>query len=279
MGSDSSPLPIPPDLEAVLLATGLGQPCYYFGAIDSTNAWLREPAQADLPAGALVVADYQSQGKGRLGRRWEAPPGSGLLMSLLVRPDWPVSQAVWLTMLAGLAAVAAVQEAIGPRRRAGLKWPNDVMLADAHGRWRKCGGILVETTLDHARISMAVIGIGLNVTLSAEQLPPAITPATSLLIETGQTISRWALLGDLLRHWQTSYAAAQGGLSPQPVWNQRLITLGQAVTVTYAAGETAPLRGVAETTDAWGGLIVRDAQGQRQTVNAGDVTLYDPASS
>lgn len=276
MNSIPSPLPIPSDLAAILSAVGVGQTCYYFAEIDSTNAWLRQPTQADLPAGTLVVADYQSLGKGRLGRRWEAPPGSALLTSLLVRPDWPLTQAGWLSMLAGLSAVAAVQKAIGATRQAALKWPNDIMLADARGVWRKCGGILVETTLSQDRIQAAVIGIGVNVNLSAEQLPPAATPPTSLLNETGQTFSRWALLGDLLHHWQTGYTTAQGGLSPQPAWNQRLITLGQPVTVSYADDKTAALQGMAETTDAWGALIVRDAQGQRHTISAGDVTLRHP---
>ena len=275
MAHTFSPSPWPSELETALSAQSLGRPCFYFSEIDSTNTWLRRPEQAGLPAGTLVVADYQRQGKGRLGRQWVAPPETSLLFSLLLRPGWPLHQAHWLTMLAGSAVVAAIQAAVGAGLRVALKWPNDIVIESTAESWRKCGGILLETEIEAERLQMAVMGIGLNVNVSAENLPAAspLLPATSLLAETGLITPRWPLLGAILEHLAQGIAEAEQGHSPQPAWNRQLMTLGRVVTVNQVTEQAAPLTGIAEATDAWGALIVRDAHGQRHTIMAGDVTL------
>lgn len=224
-------------------------------------------ADKGAPAGTLLLTDYQAAGKGRFDRRWEAPPTTSLLLSLLFRPGWPARQAPWLTMCAGLAVVDAVESETG--LRAGLKWPNDVMLKTDSG-WRKIGGLLLETELEDDHLQLAVLGIGLNVNIPLEQLPAP--GATSLLAAGGQTTPRLPLLAALLEHLERRYEAADQGESPQPAWDRRLITRGQQVQVS---GGRETVEGIAEGTDEWGRLLVRDDEGRVHALAAGDVTLRE----
>ncbi len=226
-------------------------------------------AQKGEPAGTLLLADYQSQGKGRRGRRWQAPAGSSLLLSLLFRPDWPIEQANWLTMIAGLAVVRAIEGETN--LTTALKWPNDIVIVRG-GQTRKVGGILLESEMSLHRLSWVVLGIGLNVNISADHLPQASTPATSLFVELDQTIHRQALLLRLLHELDRLYSAAEGGISPQPAWNDLLVNSGKPVRVT-GAGRQAPIVGMSEGTDSWGRLLVRDNEGNLVAISAGDVTL------
>lgn len=262
-------------VRAELTTAWLGRPYLYVPAIESTNdrlkSWAADPA---YPSGTVLLTDYQSAGRGRLGRRWEAPPGTSLLFSTLFRPGWPARQGAWLTMLAGPAVAEAVERVTG--LTAALKWPNDVVLpvGPAAGReWRKVCGLLLEATLDtDGRLTSAVLGIGLNVNIPAGALPAAATPATSLLAAGGDFVPRRALLIALLETLEARYEAIQAGWSPAREWGERLVTLGQRVEVT-AVGATAPLIGLAEGTDEWGQLLVRDDDGRLHAVAAGDVTL------
>jgi len=258
---------------AALTTAWLGRAYRYSPAVDSTNKQMKAWAAAGTspaPHGAVWLADYQSAGRGRLDRRWDAPPGTALLLSVLLRPaGWPAGRGAWLTMLAGLAAAEAIEDVTG--RPARLKWPNDVLLGEGE-TWRKAGGLLLDAALDaNGGLEMAILGIGLNVNIPAGALPPAATPATSLLVELGRPVARPALLAALLARLEGRYAAADAGQSPAEDWAARLVTLGRTVDVT-AAGR-APLAGTAEGVDEWGRLLVRDATGQLHTVAAGDVTL------
>lgn len=256
----------------------LGRPYHYVESIDSTNdrlkMWASDPA---YPSGTLLLTDFQSAGRGRLGRSWEAPPGSSLLFSVLLRPGLPVRRGTWLTMLAGLAVAEAVEAVAGLPAR--LKWPNDVVLPDGvagdKGRaWRKVGGLLLDTTLDPTgeRLESAILGIGLNVNIHADALPAAATPAVSLLVAGGRPVPRRPLLIALLDRLERHYDAALDGRSPAEAWAGRLVTLGQRVEVTIG-GSSAPLAGMAEATDEWGQLLVRDDDGRLHAIAAGDVSL------
>jgi BirA family biotin operon repressor/biotin-[acetyl-CoA-carboxylase] ligase len=247
----------------------LGRPCYSLIETTSTNSLLAGLAAAGAPAGALVLAEFQSAGRGRQGRRWEAPPGSSLLFSLLFRPPWPAARATWMTMLAGLASVRAIQEATG--LQVALKWPNDVM-ALADGRWHKVGGILLETTFAGDAMEYAIAGIGLNVNVEPEHLPQAAVPATSLQAATGQPVDRLSLLAAVLLRLEESYEGVAAGQSPQPAWDELLINRGRPVLVR---GEGLALEGVAGGTDEWGRLLVQDATGAVHAVAAADVTLRE----
>lgn len=250
----------------------LGRPYTYYETIPSTNDRLKELAaqgEGEPPAGTVLLADYQSAGRGRLNRRWESPPGVSLMFSLLLRPDWPAQQLLWLTMLASLAAVEAAEAQIAIPL--GIKWPNDLLLLQ-DGAWYKWGGLLLEGNVgQNGRLSQVIIGMGLNVNLSAAQLPEGITPVSSLTLVAGRPLDRRALLLDLLARLEAGYERADAGQSPQPAWRDRLITLGQPVTVSQPGKPL--LAGLAYDVDAWGQLLVQTENGQIQTIAAGDVSL------
>jgi BirA family biotin operon repressor/biotin-[acetyl-CoA-carboxylase] ligase len=252
----------------------LGKNYIYLEETGSTNEFLKERvAESHVPAGTVVATDFQSQGKGRLQRRWEAPAGTSLLLSLLFKPDWPAEQANWLTMIASVAMAEAVEgETAVP---VGIKWPNDLIIK-VEDVWHKVGGLLLEGDVGtDGRIRSVVLGIGLNVNIPPEQLPAGETPPTSLLAVLGRPVSRQALLADFLQRVEAGVATAVSGQSPQAAWQKRLITLGQPVQVTHT-GTNQAISGVAESTNAFGHLLVRDGAGRLHTVTAGDVTLRQP---
>ena len=140
-------------IAAALTTRRLGRPVLYFPRIGSTNDVAHDRAAAGAAEGLLVIADEQTAGRGRLDRRWWAPPGSSLLMSLLLRPALPPDQAGQLTMCLGLAAVEAIEAVTG--LRPALKWPNDLLLED-----RKLGGMLTELRLEGERLDIRGVGVG-----------------------------------------------------------------------------------------------------------------------
>ena len=146
-------------IAAALTTRRLGRPVLYFRRTGSTNDVAHERAAAGTAEGLLVIADEQTAGRGRLDRRWWAPPGSSLLMSLLLRPSLPPSQVGQLTMCLGLAAVEAIEAVTG--LRPALKWPNDLLL-----NGRKLGGMLSELRLDGEQVAYAVLGLGINVNVN-----------------------------------------------------------------------------------------------------------------
>ncbi len=263
-------------VQAALKTKWIGQHYRFFEAVGSTNDKLKQDVKSllaeTLPAGTVYLTDFQAQGRGRLQRRWEAPAGTSLLLSLLLRPDWPAQQSAWLTMLAALSVAEAIESQTSLQVK--LKWPNDVVL-NVDGRYHKLCGILAEGNITaEQRLDYAIVGMGINVNIPPESLPAAATPATSLFAATGKSISRLPLLVTLLQRLEHWVETAVEGQSPQPAWNQRLVTLGQIVHVNQM-GKGEPLTGVAEGTDAWGQLLVRDAAGQLHTIGAGDVTLRE----
>lgn len=252
----------------------LGQTCQVLLEVDSTNDLLKERVRQGgseaPPTGFVLLADYQRQGRGRLARRWEALPGSSLLFSMLFRPRWPVGQLNWLTMLVSLAAAETIAQHTG--LEVGIKWPNDVVVRQA-GVWHKVSGILQEGDFaPDGRLQWAIVGIGINVNIPADQLPAGSTPPTSLLAAAGKVVPRLPLLAAFLARVETLYDGVGNGRSPYAAWQERLITLGQPVQVRYTQTSLS-LYGLAEGTDEAGHLLVRDATGQLHTVAAADVTL------
>jgi BirA family transcriptional regulator, biotin operon repressor / biotin---[acetyl-CoA-carboxylase] ligase len=231
----------------------------------STNAVVAEHAVEGTPSGEVLITEHQTNGRGRLDRVWTAPARSGLTMSVLVRPhDVAISRWPWIPLLTGLAVAAAVQrEAQVP---AGLKWPNDVVVAD-----RKLAGVLVERVETVGHPPAAVIGIGLNVSLRSDELP--VPSATSLALEGTKTTDRTVLaravlrlLEGLLGDWQRSSGNPAGGL--QTAYVDACTTVGQRVEVLLPDGQS--LHGDAVGIDDSGRLLVRSGHGQ-VAVSAGDV--------
>lgn len=259
-------------VQALLTTTVFGRRLVYRAQIGSTNDLAKELAGAGVPEGTVVVADEQTAGRGRLGRRWLAPAGSALLCSILFRPTLPLRSAPQLTMIASLAAADAVASVAG--LDVALKWPNDLVVtsggSSAAPDWRKLAGLLTETGVMGERLDFAVVGLGVNVNLPAEMLPEIAPGATSLLAETGRWVDREALLAALLAHIEGRYADLQSGRSPHAEWAARLATLGRRVRATTAGGS---VEGVAEAVDADGALLLRATDGTLHRLVAGDVTL------
>ncbi len=247
----------------------IGQEYRYVKVTGSTNDDLRAlSTQEQLPDGTVLLTSHQTAGKGRLGRRWEAAPDTSLLFSVLLRPEWAADRAGWVTMLTATAVTKAIA-AITSLQTA-IKWPNDIMIFH-DGLWRKTGGLLLEGSMENGRLQQAIIGIGLNVNMSAAQLPDAITPPTSLSLAQGEEISRMELLNNILTTLEQMYLSAQSEQSPRPAWEKQLITIEQTVTATTRSGQIYV--GMAESCDEYGRLLIRDDAGTLHPIAAADVTL------
>ena len=229
----------------------------------STNALVSERARAGAPEGLVVVAEHQTAGRGRLDRTWETPARSALTFSLLLRPTAAPSAWPWLPLLAGYAVDKALKAA---GFEASVKWPNDVLLGD-----RKVAGILVER-IETPSGPAAVVGVGLNVGMTAEELP--VPEATSLaVVDAAGVPDRTALLLDVLASLWESYAAWQeggdlGAMRLAESYAAACATIGSRVRVQLPSGEA--LTGTATAIDASGRLLV-DHDGSTTPVSAGDV--------
>jgi BirA family biotin operon repressor/biotin-[acetyl-CoA-carboxylase] ligase len=264
---------------ALLGADGLVTELRVVEETGSTNEDVRAAAVAGAPEGTVVVAEHQTAGRGRLDRRWVAPPRSGLTFSLLLRPTTvPARRWPWLPLLAGRAVVDGLTATTGLTVR--LKWPNDVLVDE-----RKLGGILVER-VETPTGAAAVVGIGLNVTMTADELPTARAATgtetapmpTSLLLAGARTTDRASLLAVLLRALEARYQAWRavggdpdagpgGGLRAD--YRAVCATLGRDVRVQLAPDQW--ISGRARDVDADGRLVVRTSAGDR-ALGAGDVT-------
>jgi BirA family biotin operon repressor/biotin-[acetyl-CoA-carboxylase] ligase len=231
-------------------------------ATGSTNADLAARARSGAAAPQALLTGNQTAGRGRLDRRWVAPPDSGIACSVLLRPARPVERWTWLPLLTGVAVVAAVRAATGVD--AVLKWPNDVLTrADE----RKLCGVLVER-VETPDGPACVVGMGLNVALTADQLP--VPTATSLALAGATALDRTDLALALLRAVERAVRAwetAADDTALAAAYAERCVTLGRPVRVQLATGDVT---GTAEAVDAGGRLVVATATGPR-TFSAGDV--------
>jgi BirA family biotin operon repressor/biotin-[acetyl-CoA-carboxylase] ligase len=274
---DRPPLPARALQRALTVPDGLWRRIDLRTETGSTNADAVAAARAGEPEGLVVIAEQQTDGRGRRDRQWVSPARAGLTLSVLLRPGasdpargWaavPGRAYGWLPLLAGVALLDTVQRMA--EVEAVLKWPND-LLVGADGAQAKCAGILAEAAGD-----AVVLGIGLNVTTRADELPPTTGPtATSLRLAGATRTDRDPLLRALLRgtaQWYTAWRDADGdavasGLAA--AYRQGCATVGQQVRVLLPNG--AELIGEATTVDDDGQLVVRTADGERR-VSAGDV--------
>jgi BirA family biotin operon repressor/biotin-[acetyl-CoA-carboxylase] ligase len=265
-----------PSLQTALTTRTFGRELTYLPRTGSTNDVAKELAAQGMQEGAVVVADEQTAGRGRLERRWLAPPGTCLLCSILFRPDLPLARTQYLTMLCALAAADAIKETAG--LDVWLKWPNDLVVKSPISnlqppKWKKLAGILTETGLTGKQLDYAIVGIGVNVNVEQKTLPTLDPNATSILAETGQTENRPTLLASLLARVERRYENLLTGESPHQEWSSRLATLGRRVRAT-TSGEA--LVGVAESVDKGGALLLRTPDGKLHHLTAGDVSLHQP---
>ncbi|HYU38676.1 MAG TPA: biotin--[acetyl-CoA-carboxylase] ligase [Acidimicrobiia bacterium] len=224
----------------------------WFDSLDSTNRYLLDEARRGAPEGLVAVADYQTAGRGRRARGWVAPPGSSLLVSVLMRPSLAPERAQLVAMASGVAMADAIERIAG--FAPALKWPNDLVVDD-----RKLAGILAES--DGGAV---VVGIGVNVNWN-EFPSDLVETATACNLEASHAVDRRELLTAFLHELGDRYA----GLEHVPgEYQRRLATLDRRVRVERAAGDVV---GRAVGVGDSGELLVDDEAGGVIAVHVGDV--------
>jgi BirA family biotin operon repressor/biotin-[acetyl-CoA-carboxylase] ligase len=254
----------PFDIEAFapnLTTRVFGRTLIFYDTVASTMDVARAQALGGAEEGTLALADEQTAGRGRMGRSWFAPPASNLLLTIVLRPPAHIVRRI--AMIAPLAVCHAVEDIAG--LRPDIKWPNDVQIAG-----KKLAGILIEQDTNHPARPFVLAGVGINVNFDPREHDEIRDTATSLCVELGREVEREPLLASFLVQFERLYDAAKRGESPYDAWRARLVTIGQPVTVTSPGNS---IEGVAEDVDAEGALVVRTDDGQRVTIEAGDVTL------
>lgn len=253
------------ELEQGLKTKTMGQTIYFYEETDTTNNRARELALESAPEGTLVVAEKQTAGRGRRGKVWESPLGTGIWMSLVLRPQIMPAEASVLTLLCGLATAEAIEAETG--LSAGIKWPNDILI-----NGKKAVGILTEMDCEMSEVHFVIPGIGINVNTAS--FPPEIAEiATSLYLECGKTVSRRRLVHKVLErleeHYETFLRTGSFAAMLED-YRKHCITLGKEVHVLGRE----PFFAEALDITPEGELLVRRADnGKEEVVFSGEVSI------
>lgn len=250
----------------------IGRSIQVFQETSSTNDVVERLARDGVEEGAVVLAESQTRGRGRMGRRWESPSGCGLWFSVLLRPRIPLGASTQLTVMAAVAAARAIGQASGLEPE--IKWPNDL-----HLRGRKCGGILLELGAESDQIHHVILGMGIDVNLSASEIPSQLRSiATSLSLESGRRIDRPALAARLLEELDLAYHDVLEGRfgTIADEWERRCTTLGRWVSIRVGPRE---IHGLAEALDEQGALLLRTEHGRLERIIGGEVSLLPAGPS
>ena len=240
-----------------------GKTVHFVRETDSTNLWIKRLAKEGAPEGTLALAEFQSAGRGRLGRSWEVPEGTSVMMSILLRPKFEPQYAPMLTLVMGMAVAKAVKK-LG--FDASIKWPNDVVVSH-----KKICGILTEMGVRDGKIDYAVIGVGINVNI--REFPEEMADkATSLYLESGREFDRSQIPGLVMEAFEEYYEkfAATCDLSGlKEEYESILANYNQPVRVLAKE----PYEGVARGITDGGELLVEKTDGTIIAVSAGEVSV------
>ena len=255
-------------LRAKLQTKILGYPIHYFLTIDSTNIYATKLAREGAAQGAIVIADAQSGGKGRLGRSWVSPPGVNLYLSAILRPAVLASVAPQVNLLAAVAVADTISEVC--QLTPAIKWPNDVLVAG-----KKVCGILAEMQTEAGELRAVILGIGVNINAPLSAFPEELhDKASSLLLVSGRTIERSAFTASLLTHLEKYYVLwlEQGFVALRSAWESYASSmLGKRIAVAAPEGTVT---GTALGLDDDGALLVRSETDEKtHRLLAGDVSV------
>ena len=240
-----------------------GKTVHFARKTDSTNLWIKRLAKEGAPEGTLALAEFQSAGRGRLGRSWEVPEGTSVMMSILLRPKFEPQYAPTLTLVMGMAVAKAVKK-LG--FDVSIKWPNDVVVSH-----KKICGILTEMGVRDGKIDYAVIGVGINVNI--REFPEEMADkATSLYLESGREFDRSQLPGLVMEAFEEYYekfAATCDLRGLKEEYESILANYNQPVRVLAKE----PYEGVARGITDGGELLVEKTDGTIVAVSAGEVSV------
>jgi BirA family transcriptional regulator, biotin operon repressor / biotin---[acetyl-CoA-carboxylase] ligase len=245
-------------------AKRLGTKFHYFTEIGSTNSQARELAERGAAEGEVVVAECQSQGRGRLGRRWESPALANLYFSVILRPKLAPLHAPQITLMAAVALIESVGAFIA--EKATIKWPNDILV-----NGKKVAGILTEAVCVPERVEYVILGIGVNLNYPIDRMPDELRQrATSLLNLTRSEVNRESFLRRLIQDLDRCYGdLEQSGFEPlAPRWEAHFGLRGQRVRIELQEQViVGRARGIAQD----GALLIEGDDGTLQRIIAGDV--------
>lgn len=244
----------------------IGKQIRVFRETSSTNQLVDQMGLAGEPEGLVIFAEAQSQGRGRLGRKWISPANKGLWFSVLLRPSLRPPQMTQLTVIAATALARAIRKttSLAPE----IKWPNDILI-----NGKKVAGVLTEMSAEPDRVLHAVIGIGLDVNLDESDFPNELkSMATSLQLEYRKPILRSSIAVNLLKALDEDYIRIQNGQfkAVSEEWESQCITLQKRVRIHQM---DRIIDGYAESLDSEGALMVRTATGHLERITGGDVTI------
>ncbi|MCI8274313.1 MAG: biotin--[acetyl-CoA-carboxylase] ligase [Lachnospiraceae bacterium] len=252
------------EISSRLKTAWAGHPTVFLPKTDSTNNEAKRLAEAGASHGTLVVAEFQEAGKGRRGRSWTSQSGTGIWMTILLKPKFPPSQASMLTLVAAMAVADGIEAVTG--LAAGIKWPNDIVLAG-----KKVCGILTEMSAEPDYINHVVVGIGINVNI--REFPEELRErATSLILEQGKPVSRAAVIAAVWKAFEKYYDSfiKTADLSfLREEYGARLLNKGEVVCVLDPKGSW---EGIAGGIDENGRLLV-ETEKQVRTVDSGEVSV------
>ena len=253
------------ELESRMNTRWAGHPVTCFDVIASTNLQAKMDAENGAGQGALVVADMQTAGRGRMGRGWSSPPGTNVYFSLILKPEIPPDKASMLTPVMGLAVAEGIRRTCSAE--AMIKWPNDVVISG-----KKVCGILAEMSVEQDFIHYVVIGVGINVGL--QEFPAEVAQTAICLQEAcGKKISRAELVANVMRAFEEFYDIflERGNLSGLAQrYNELLVNCGREVRVLDPKGE---YQGIARGINESGELLVERKDGTVTNVYAGEVSV------
>jgi len=257
------------EIQRELLTKRLGKKFHYFSEIDSTNAYARERAQGGAVEGEIVIAEGQTQGKGRAGRGWISPPYLNLYLSVILRPHLSPANASQITLMSAVALAETVQSFISYPPE--IKWPNDIIIGG-----KKLAGILTESSCESDKTLFVVLGIGVNLNFPLELMPESLQKiATSIMILTQKPVDRMLFARRLIQDLDRCYVdLEERGFSLMAKrWESFFGLRGKRVRVEMLQ---EPIFGKALGIDGAGALIVEDDEGTMRKIIAGDVIPVGP---
>lgn len=254
----------PAEIQRALSAARLGKRIHYFSEVSSTNLYAHRLAEKGGLEGEIVIAESQTEGKGRMGRSWISPPNLNLYLSVILRPKLPPLHAPQITLMSAVALAETVQSFVPFPPE--IKWPNDVMVEG-----KKMAGILTESSCSPDSILFVVLGIGVNLNFPRELMPESIREgATSVMMLAQRPVDRTAFALQLIQNLDRCYGDLEDRGFPfiAERWGSFFRLRGKRVRVEMF---DRPILGKALGIDGDGALLLEDDTGTQQRIIAGDV--------